>query len=252
MPCLQPIFNTANSEFSNSYEKHLLPVCFVVSIVFDRHSDRTSYFRWTRSVRKQEEETQEAVHLLREIRHSADRSYPGMHKNEPSIKAAMALPKKEQMERFIQLKKDGIFQGETQITQNCLSNGNRKKPTRSTEKRGMLFYVQGVLLQRSNKKPDYSKLIKERKQHIWHRFNRKMWFVVPCVWGSSWVSALIYKHKKRCTSTADNGSLASQHPVVLDQCHLYRSQEPGQIDTLRSQFGVFSILFFLINNSITI
>ena len=121
----------------------------------------------------------------------------GIHKNEPSVKAAMALPKKEQMERFIQLKKDGIFQGETQITQNCLSNGNRKKPTRSTEKRGMLFYVQGVLLQRSNKKPDYSKLIKERKQHIWHKFHRKMWFVVPCVWGSNWVSALIYKHKKR-------------------------------------------------------
>ena len=49
----------------------------------------------------------------------------------------------------------------------------------------MLFYVQGVLLQMSNKNLDYSKLIKERKQHILHSFHRKMWFVVPCVRGST-------------------------------------------------------------------
>ena len=86
-----------------------------------------------------------------------------------------------------------------------------------------------------------------------HRIHRKMWFVVPYVRDSTREShaALIYKHKKRCYQQPTMDRYPSQHPVVLDQCHLYRSQEPGQIDTLRSQFGVFSILFFLINNSIT-
>ena len=114
----------------------------------------------------------------------------------------------------------------------------------------MLFYVQGVLLQMSNKKLDYSKLIKEWKQHILHSFHIKMWFVVPYVRDSTREShaALIYKHKKRCYQQPTMDCYPSQHPVVLDQCHLYRSQEPGQIDTLRSQYGVFSIPFFFFLN----